>query len=140
MAMNALYAKRVALLLLILVLDHLLQANSASLIEPDPEFSTGTVVSGRRKLRKLPPPPAPKLSGAPHYMFSDPPPPPSTTQMRSTAPNLRTVPKRAPPAPKLSRPRNFRIFLSPPPPPPPPPPPAVQGRTSNCKIAPPPPA
>ncbi|CAI9278270.1 unnamed protein product [Lactuca saligna] len=131
MAMNALYAKRVAILLLILVLDHLLQANSASLIEPDP----GTVVSGRRKLRKLPPPPAPKLSGAPHYMFSDPPPPPSTTQMRSTAPNLRTVPKPTPPAPKLSPTPRYRSIQSPPPPPP-----AVQGRISNCTIAPPPPA
>ncbi|KAL4586958.1 hypothetical protein LXL04_011606 [Taraxacum kok-saghyz] len=128
MATKTINAKRVALLLVILVIDHVLQANSAS-FEPDPGF----VFSGRRKLRKLPPPPAPLLSRAPHYMFSAPPPPPSTAQIVR---NLRGVSKKAPPAPKLGRPRNFRIFLSPPPPPPPAP---VQGRTSNCNIPPPPP-
>ncbi|KAI3720336.1 hypothetical protein L6452_21252 [Arctium lappa] len=133
-------AKRKSLLLAVLIIHHVLQANSAS-IQPDPE----TVISGRnRNLRTLPSsPPSPELDRGSHYYTFVPPPPSPTVQMHSTASSLRVVRKGSPPAPKVSRPRNFRIFPTPtrrpPAPPLPPPPPVVAGPPTNCNIPPPPP-
>lgn len=140
--------KRIALLLVILLLDHVFRAKSASLESP-----LGDIYFGRsRMLRKLPkPPPAPKLSQGPHYKFFDPPPPsptpPPSLPILATYPSFRTVRKFSPPpAPKLSKPRNFRIFFSPPPSPPPPlsaspltPPAPVKKPPTNCDLPRPPP-
>ncbi|KVH88930.1 extensin-like [Cynara cardunculus var. scolymus] len=129
-------------LLAILIIHHLLQANSAS-IQPDP----GTVISGRnRYLRTLPSsPPSPELDRSSHYFSFFQPPPPPTEQMQSTTTNFRVVRKGSPPAPKVSRPRNFRIpYLPKPRPPlspllPPPSPPLVAGPPTKYNIPPPPP-
>ncbi|KAJ9563911.1 hypothetical protein OSB04_009071 [Centaurea solstitialis] len=128
-----LFPKQLAPLLAILMIHHLLQANSAS-IEPDP----GAEISGRnRKLRTLPSaPPSPEVDRNSHY-FVDPPPP----EKRRTARNLRAARKGSPPAPMVSRPRNFRIFPTPTVQrrPPPPPPAVVAGPPTNCNLVPPPP-
>nr|GEV25774.1 zinc knuckle CX2CX4HX4C [Tanacetum cinerariifolium] len=82
-----LYPKRIALLLVILILDdHVIQARSGSFESPlrDIYFRRS------RMLRKLPkPPPAPKLSQSPHYKFVYPPPPPPSLPMRATYPSFR---------------------------------------------------
>ncbi|KAI3818129.1 hypothetical protein L1987_11932 [Smallanthus sonchifolius] len=99
------YSKRLALLLAILIIDHVFQANSASI--------EGTVFSGRNRMLRTrsSPPPAPKLNQGPRYKFLAPPPPPSEPQIRCTATS-------SPPALQLGLPRKFCSFPSPPPPPP----------------------
>ncbi|KAI3745269.1 hypothetical protein L1987_58379 [Smallanthus sonchifolius] len=92
------YSKRLALLLVILMIDHVFQTNSASI--------EGAVFSGRnRKLRtRSSPPPAPKLSRSVHYKFAAQPPPPSI-RCKATS------------SPQIGLPWKFCSFLSPPPPP-----------------------
>ncbi|MFS8029188.1 hypothetical protein Hanom_Chr16g01519441 [Helianthus anomalus] len=127
--------------LLLLVFNLIIHNVSAS-IKPH----QGSVFSSRsRMLRKVSSaPPPPKLGKTQSYAFLRPPPPPlSTLQINGIDSDLRTVRRGSPPAPKLSRPRNFFIFPSPPlraPPPPPPPPPArMHKRPSKCNVPPPPP-
>ncbi|XP_076931356.1 uncharacterized protein LOC143596475 [Bidens hawaiensis] len=144
-------SKHVAIVLVILIIHNVFQTDSAS-IQPN----QGTIFSGRnRMLRKLPTtPPPPNIGQPPHYKLPcpppSPPPPPPLTSLYHIYPSFRTVGRGSPPAPRASRPRNYRIFLSPPPmppppppspsPPPPPPPPAwMYRRPSKCNLAPPPP-
>ncbi|KAK1425891.1 hypothetical protein QVD17_21253 [Tagetes erecta] len=135
--------KQVALLLALLIIHNVFfQADCASF---QPHQGTA-FFSRKRMLRKLPlAPPPPQIGQAPHYKLPCPPPPPPLplSHARHIGQSFRMVRRGSPPAPNSSRPRNFRIFLSPPPPPPlPPPPPSpsrqIYRRSSKCNIAPPP--
>ncbi|KAD4983226.1 hypothetical protein R6Q59_002900 [Mikania micrantha] len=113
-------AKLAALLLAILIIYSVFQAESAS-FEPN---QGAVFFSRKRMLRKLPlAPPPPKISQVPHYksppppLPPPPPPPPPMQHINRTGPSFRGVRRvsPSPPPPKPNRPQNYFIFPSPPP-------------------------